>query len=138
MECTFYGNVAGWGGSAIWSNSSHTALIDNTVIAGGLGAEPIDCSGFPPPVLSCCDIHGNAGGDWIGCIADQLGIGGNISEDPRFGDLANEDYTLADDSPCAEENNAECGQIGAWPIGCSHPVPVEMTTIGRIKSGFRD
>ena len=68
--------------------------------------------------LSCCDIYGNAGGDWVGAIAEQLGINGNICLDPLFCDPTALDLTLHADSPCAAENNPECGLIGAWPEGC--------------------
>ena len=70
------------------------------------------------PLLTCCDVYGNAGGDWVGCIASQSGIGGNISLDPLFCDAANGDYGLEGDSPCAPDYNPNCGLIGAWPTGC--------------------
>ena len=33
--------------------------------------------------------------------------------------------TLAHTSPCWEENYPECGQIGAWPVGCEATSDVE-------------
>jgi len=64
-------------------------------------------------------VYGNAGGDWTGCIADQYGINGNISEDPLFCDAENGDFTIRDDySPCAPANNPECGLIGALGVDC--------------------
>jgi hypothetical protein len=37
--------------------------------------------------------------------------------------------TLRNDSPCAEENNAECGQIGAFAVGClATAVPEEVVS----------
>jgi hypothetical protein len=69
-------------------------------------------------VLTCCDIYGNAGGDWVGCIADQAGINGNFSDDPLFCDIAAGDYHLDDSSPCAPANN-DCGVlIGVLGVGC--------------------
>jgi hypothetical protein len=68
--------------------------------------------------LRCCDVYGNEGGDWIGMIGDQFGLEGNICEDPLFCSAAGEIFSLHSDSPCAEENNLECGQIGAFGIGC--------------------
>jgi len=88
-------------------------------------------------VLTCCDLHGNAGGDWVWGIGDQFGLNGNIREDPLFCDPENGDFTLDCNSPCAAENSPECGQIGAWPVGCG-PTPVMDTTWGAIKSLFRD
>ena len=137
IHCTLAKDNAAHYGSGLWSLGGAEPVFTNTIIAFGTHGGAVLCEGGMATMI-CCDIYGNAGGDWTGCIANQLGIGGNISADPRFCDLDNEDYTLADDSPCAEENNVECGQIGAWGIGCSHPTPVEMTTIGRIKSGYRN
>ena len=71
-----------------------------------------------PATLTCCDIYGNAGGDWVGCIADQYGINGNISEDPLFCDLPGGDLHLNENSPCAAPQQPTCGQIGALGIGC--------------------
>ena len=47
------------------------------------------------------------------------GVDGNFSADPLFCAPDILDFMLQDTSPCAAENNPECGQIGAWPIGCS-------------------
>ncbi len=71
--------------------------------------------------LTCCDVYGNAGGNYVDCIAAQQGISGNISEDPLFCGSANpaEPYSLRDDSPCAAPNNPGCGQIGAYGVGCA-------------------
>ncbi len=72
------------------------------------------------PVFTCCDIWGNQTGDWTGLIADQLGENGNISLDPLLcPGYGSESAYLRADSPCAEGNNPECGQIGAWPVGCT-------------------
>jgi hypothetical protein len=68
-------------------------------------------------------VYGNAGGDWVGCIADQYGVNGNFSADPLFCDPTHDDFTLAATSPCAPENSpGECGLIGAWPVGCETPM----------------
>jgi len=90
-------------------------------------------------ILTCCDIYGNAGGDWVGEIASQYGINGNISYDPLFCDPENLDFTLHADSPCAPFSppNPECDLIGAWPVGCG-PTPTVATTWGQIKTLFKD
>lgn len=85
----------------------------------GAGFEP-DLSGGEI-VLSCVDIWGNAGGDWVGAIADQFGQDGNISLDPRFCDAEDRDFTLAAGSPCVADAIPGCGQLGAWPVGCAWP-----------------
>jgi hypothetical protein len=86
--------------------------------------------------LTCCDIFGNEGGDWVGEIAGQYGINGNISEDPLFCDMANDDFTIQADSPCAPEHSGGCGLIGLMPVGCP-PTAVEQTTWGSVKASFR-
>jgi len=73
--------------------------------------------------VSCSDIFGNGGGDWIGLFASQLDSNGNFSADPQFCDTATGEFTLMDISPCAAANN-ECEElIGLLPVGCSG-VPV--------------
>ena len=95
--------------------------IENTIITSSPQGEAIACLGPSSATLTCCDVDGNAGGDWVGCLAGQNGANGNIEVDPQFCGAANPDepFTLLDTSPCAEENNPTCGQIGAYGIGCT-------------------
>jgi predicted outer membrane repeat protein len=133
--CTLSGNSA-TGGAGI-AESAHCS-VENTIIAfsGAGGAIATDHA----IVLSCCCLHGNAGGDWEGAIESQLGINGNSDEDPQFCSEqpgVDWDWTLEEDSPCAGANNPECGLIGAWDVGCGD-TPTKITTWGEIKAGFRD
>ena len=77
--------------------------------------------GGSEPTLVCCDIYGNPDGDWIGCIAGQLGQTGNISLDPLFCSPEDGELALAEDSPCAPFTppNPGCDLIGARPVGCA-------------------
>ena len=88
--------------------------------------------------LVCCDLFGNTGGDWVGPIADQLGVAGNIALDPLFCDLGQDDLHLQEISPCAPSTdpNPECDQIGAWAVGCG-PIGVEADSWGSLKARFR-
>jgi hypothetical protein len=90
-------------------------------------------------MLGCCDIYGNEYGDWTDPIEDQLGINGNISEEPLFCDPETGDFTLHENSPCAPFTppNEECDLIGAWPVGCG-PTAVRMGTWGAIKALFME
>jgi len=122
-ECTLVGNSATSGGGMHFSGYPYNPPeIWNTIIAfGNAGGAIYSTGSIAIPTLSCCDLYGNVGGDWTDHIAWMLGLGGNISEDPLFcGHVENPDepYTLDVNSPCALENNIECGQIGAWPVGC--------------------
>ena len=116
--CTLFENAAGTAGSGIYV--AYTPLVlERVIIAFGQGAPAIQCGDSEyPPDLSCCDINGNASGDWSDCVTDQLGIMGNISLDPFFCQASASDLTLRADSPCAVENSSGCGLIGAWPVGC--------------------
>jgi hypothetical protein len=71
-------------------------------------------------VAACCDVWGNAGGDWVGPLATQEGINGNICLDPVFCASASSALFLRDDSPCAPFSvpHPECDLVGAWPVNC--------------------
>jgi predicted outer membrane repeat protein len=115
-DCTFYGNSAETG-SGIYCYFSSEPVITNTIIAFGIQGEGF-YSFDSTPTLACCDIYGNAGGDWTGYIADQYGTDGNISVDPLFCDAGSGDLGLHANSPCLPWYNPECGLIGAWAEGC--------------------
>jgi hypothetical protein len=137
-DCTFYGNRADDAGSAIHGEGS--PVFERLIIASNDGPEPFwwfgDC-----PSLMCCDIYGNAGGDWVGCISDQNGVNGNSSACPSFCNAGDGDFRLCDESPCLPGNHPagyDCGLLGAWGEGCScGPSRVETTTWGVIKSLYR-
>ncbi|MCK4511317.1 right-handed parallel beta-helix repeat-containing protein [bacterium] len=126
VHCTFSNNEATSSRSSmIYASYAATVYVDSTIVVNGLGS-PVYCYDAATSVtMSCCDVHGNEGGDWVECIAGQLGTNGNIQEDPLFCGAANpaEPYTLSPESPCAPDNNPTCGQIGAWPVGCGSTFP---------------
>jgi len=132
VRCTMADNHADYGsGISLWNQGSPT--LDNVIIAFNTGGEALHCNtyyGPCDPQLTCCDVFGNTGGDWTGCIESQFGLNGNFSEDPLFcsEEHPTRPYTLAGGSPCAQEHNPECGQIGAWPLGCLHPSCEDETT----------
>jgi len=157
-RCTFVGNTAAHQGAALWSEKISFTFVrnctfwgnaspDGTVLAGhqALTMENsiVAFSTQGPGVVShedyaaleCCDVFGNAGGDWVGAIADQYGVKGNISRDPLFCDPADGDFHIDAASPCApfSPGNPECDLVGAWPVGCG-PTPVTPATWGRIKA----
>jgi hypothetical protein len=118
--CTFAGNISRSGSGAGFNLSYSAApVLTNAILANGQG-HAIVCDGTSSAALSCCDVWGNSAGDWDGCIAGQQGLNHNLRQDPRFCGSENPDepYALRSDSPCAAENNPDCGQIGAWPVGC--------------------
>ena len=156
--CLFAGNVAGsfvvgrhYGGGGGWMAGStfvenvapegvfdafYDDPVSNTVVAFTV-AGPAILDAEPPP-FSCCDLYGNEGGDWVGGVASQLGVNGNICADPLFcgDDNAEFPYSLHGNSPCAAANSGECGTIGVWDEGCS-ATPAEAMTWGAIKARHR-
>ena len=129
-SCTFYGNSAYAGGGIYIQNSSPIA-VTNTIIAFSTQGEAVRCYSAGA-TLTCCDVYGNAGGDWVGCIAGQNAVRNNISLNPMFCSPANEDFTLRSGSPCdaLSPPNEQCGLIGAWPVGCSGPATTTVCPDG--------
>ena len=89
----------------------------NTIVALNLAGEAVACGGAGEALLACCDVYGNEGGDWIGCIADQQGTDGNFSLDPAFCEADSADYHLGPDSPCGDAPG--CGLVGSLAMGCT-------------------
>ena len=118
-ESTFADNDPGQFNAAMKCTYGSTTL-NNTIIAFGLSGSAVLSESGSAPLISCCDLYGNPGGDWTGEIAGQLGISGNISVDPAFCRDFNPDepFTLKEHSICSSENNPDCGQIGAYGVGC--------------------
>ena len=111
-------------------------IATHTIIAFSTDGGAVFCPPGADVALDCCDLFGNAEGDWTGGIAGQYGVSGNISADPLFCDPENGDFRLNQGSPCAPDQNPDCGGIGAWPVGCGS-TPAEATTWGGIKALFR-
>lgn len=126
-----------------------TLTIENTVIAGnykGLSLDPNSVSYCSNSIIAfnnrglggninftCTDAFGNGSEEWD-LYPDQLGVNGNICEDPMFCDFDLGDYGIGNDSPCAPDNN-DCGVLmGAWPVGCS--TSAESATWSEVKALF--
>lgn len=116
-SCTVAANSANsaGGGGVTCVDSSPT--IGRTILAFNAPGKGIYCSSAgSEPVISCCDVFGNAGGDEI-CGIDA---GGNFSQDPLFCDLPADDFTLQVASPCLDNQHpqgAPCDGIGAYGFG---------------------
>jgi hypothetical protein len=137
-HCTFAGNRSSL--SAIIDVAFGATEIRNTIVCFSDSGVAATCSASGTITASCCDFFGNAGGDWVGCVAGQENINGNLSADPLFCDLAAGDYTLNANSPCAPPQSGDCGQIGAFGVGCGAvgaESNVESRSWGQIKSLFR-
>jgi Right handed beta helix region len=128
VGCTLTGNM---------SLDNTSANVSNSIIAFSPLGAAVTCTGKATADLRCCDVFGNQGGDWVGCIADQSDRDGNLSADPLFCRPRLFDYQISSASPCAAANAPSgCGQIGARAVGCSI-VSVEPSTWGRMKAMWR-
>lgn len=119
-NCTFSENSATGSGGAVCPDYTSAVTMQDCIVAFGTGGAGVGCAGSGTATLTCSDVYGNTGGDWVGCILEQQGSDHNFSLDPRFCGPVNPDepYSLKDNSPCAAANNLDCGQVGAYPIGC--------------------
>jgi predicted outer membrane repeat protein len=134
-RCTFCRNEARSGSGVYFLDTYLPGTLDNSIIAFGKTGCAIWCATAGSlPLLTCCDVCGNQGGDWVGCIAGQQGLNGNIREDPLFCDPSNGDFQLDCSSPC--KDGYDCGRIGACGVGCGASVLLP-TTWSAIKSIYR-
>ncbi len=133
-QCTFYGNSSHMSGAGI--STWGPTIISNTIVSHSARGTGISCG--DEATIHCCNLFGNAGGDWVGTIAHLLGVEGNICEDPLYCDPETGDLTISSLSPCApfSEPNPECDLIGALPVACG-PSLTRPTSWGAIKAMFR-
>ena len=101
-NCTFCANSAATG-AGVGLYYATTLTLVNTIVAFSTQGEAV--AGTGAKNLICCNLFGNAGGDWVGDIAGQLGVNGNISEDPLFADSSTGDLHLTWNSPCRDSGD---------------------------------
>lgn len=116
-NCTFVDNAATHGSAA--SSNWSDVTINKSIIAFGHNGPVSNCVNFGSISLSCCDVFGNDGGDWVECFEGQDGISGNFSLNPVFCDRQNGDVSINFISPCAPDNNSCNVLVGALAVGCS-------------------
>jgi hypothetical protein len=120
-NCTFAADSAGVGGEIYCDNSSPD--IENSIFAFSVAGGAISCNSASP-TLTYCDVYGNAGGDWTGCISGQSGGEGNFSLNPLFCNPDSDDFGLASLSYCLPTVNLWGVLIGAIAEGCDEPIGV--------------
>lgn len=128
---TLYGNSSVNQGGGIYCNNSSSNL-DHTIISASAQGEAFHCSGLGSQSISCTDIYGNPGGDWVGCIADLVDSNDNMWADPLFCNPGAYDYHLLPFSPCII---GACGQVGALGPGADcapsiYPEILSITDVG--------
>lgn len=118
-NCTFVFNHSDNVGSAVYCMASSSPRLQNCIIAFGTGGEAVYCQDVASqPSLSCCDVYGNEGGDWVDCIEEQFASNGNFSLAPLFCDTATGNFFLTSNSPCLPQNNSCAVVIGAFGTDC--------------------
>jgi len=122
-HCTLTGNAASDTLAAGVSarGAFATVALRGTILAFGRAGCAVRCDDGAQVSLAGCDVFGNAGGDYVGCLAGLLGAAGNISADPRFCNQGGREFMLDESSPCAARVEIEFGVIGAWGVGCDLP-----------------
>lgn len=118
-NCTFARNGADTDGGTFFLAEPAQVALQTSIVAfttqgGGFHREGSEAGEAD---LTCCDVFGNTGGDFIG-MPDPTGQDGNVAADPLFCDLDGADYRLGSGSPCLPAHN-DCGvQIGLYGLGC--------------------
>jgi hypothetical protein len=121
---TYGSAIIGMGATGIFSFS-------NNLFVGCTGAGAVAVfEGYTLPG-SCNGFWNNEGG-----VGTYVPSSTDLFLDPRFCDIPNLDFTLDANSPYAPGNNATCGQIGAFGVGCGS-VAVEFMSWGRVKTLYR-
>jgi hypothetical protein len=117
-QCTLHGNSSGVQVGRNGDPIPSEITMSRSILTGSTDGQAVQC-GTGIVTLTCTDVFGNVGGDWVGCIAGQNGTGGNFSLDPIFCGPDEDDFALHAKSPCTAENSpAGCGLIGALPVAC--------------------
>ncbi len=128
-NCTFYGNGTQGEGAEAGNLGLKTAIftdppmVSKCIIAFSTQGKGIYCVGDNEPLVDCCDVYGNEGGDEIcGSGSD------NFSEDPLFCNPDEGNFHLQEGSPCAPGNHpggpdaCDGDLIGACTVGCESGV----------------
>ena len=118
INCTFVDNSSPAGG-AVFLIAGASPRFERCILAFASDGKAVYSSYTGNlPTFVCCNIYGNAEGDWEDDIAEQANSAGNLSADPLFCDRADGDYRLQGGSPCAPTNNSCSSLIGALNDGC--------------------
>ncbi len=129
---TFAGNSAAWGTSVyLWMSAPWFDL--NIFAFDEPGIDPVYCAEFSDPTFIRSCVFGNSSGDSL-CGTSS----GTVFEDPLFCDLAADDVTLHENSPCMPVNNPHGFLIGSCDMGCE-PTAVQGHEMhwGEIKALYR-
>jgi hypothetical protein len=144
-RCTLDGNRAASGGAIfVMANYGGSVELVDTIVSNSLEGPGLTISPAVPITLSCSNLYGNAGGDWIAPFAAQVDERGNFSANPCYCDPDGGDFRLSADSyaragghPWGCEQQVGVYGVGCGESGCSGPVAVEGVNFGTLKSMYR-
>jgi len=126
-SCTFIGNEARGTGSVMFLEHGSEALVRMSILANNTcnTSAPIEIGmhgNGSTIIMECCDVFGNAPGDWIEDIAYLENLHGNSAVDPGFCDPFAFDYALDSSSVLTawHEDNVCAQTIGALAPGCGN------------------
>jgi hypothetical protein len=89
------------------------AIVDHSIIAENTG-NGLEANTGAQMTDTCNDVWQNLPQNYV-----NVDMGGtSFSLDPAFCDPDEEDWQIANHSPCAAPNSPICGHIGALPVGC--------------------
>lgn len=134
VQNTILGGTENPSGEAIRvEKSSGSITLDYNIVAFDAGVGVRWVQGFG--TVSCNDVYGNAGGDWVG--TRPFGSVTTFAADPLFCDRAGGVLTLAANSPCLPAAHPCDGtfRVGALGEGCD-AVAVRAVTWGGLKAMF--
>jgi predicted outer membrane repeat protein len=119
-HCTLSGNAAidSLAGGVSARGALSEVVLRGTIVAFSRAGCAVGCDAEALVRVEGCDLFGNAGGDYVGCLAGMLGTASNIAADPLFCHQGGREFMLDARSPCATRVEIEFGVIGAWGVGC--------------------
>jgi len=141
-RCTLVGNAAGGRGGGLCASENSDPNLVRCLIAFSTDGEGVYATNPGSDIaLSCCDVFGNADGDWVDSVADQENVDGNFGQDPLLCDITADFLYVEACSPCVDGYHPyghDCGSyIGASPAGCQCGEATEPATWGTIKAIYR-
>ena len=102
---------------AISCGSSSSFSLQKAIIAFEQGGSAVRLTGGSISFI-CSDIYGNAGGDWTGVIAGQLGINNNFYANPLMCDTSSDDFAIQLVSQCTTDSSTCGALVGAIEPQC--------------------
>ena len=105
--------------SAVFCVTNSAVQLKNSILWGNLGPN-VEFSPTSNPnavTVNYCDVENGEDGIWTNDNGTMNWLDGNIDQDPLFCDSWNWNFSLSEDSPCAE-TGLDGDNIGAYDVGC--------------------